>query len=68
MSSERDHMLSELEQRLAQVGSKLSAKTRLRLSQNFVEVGASRGFVVLAKLRQDETQRREAQFLWSLEA
>src|SRR5437867_11844832 len=42
MSNERDDMLFELEQRLAQVGSKLSADDASALiAEDFVEFGAS---------------------------
>ena len=42
MSSERDDMLFELEQRLAQVGKRLSAKEASSLiAEDFVEFGAS---------------------------
>jgi hypothetical protein len=42
MSSERDNLLFELEQRLAQVGGKLSAEDASSLiAEDFVEFGAS---------------------------
>jgi hypothetical protein len=42
MSSERDEMLFELEQRLAQVGRRLSAEDASSLiAEDFVEFGAS---------------------------
>ncbi|MGH7767430.1 MAG: DUF4440 domain-containing protein [Candidatus Binatia bacterium] len=42
MSSERDNLLFELEQRLAQVGRKLSAEDAASLiAEDFVEFGAS---------------------------
>jgi hypothetical protein len=57
MSSERDNKLFELEQRLAQVGRRLSTEDASSLiAEDFFEFGALGCLVLLAKLRQDETQ------------